>query len=110
LKRPSGCCWTPERIGRIFSLAGMDMRGNMGLYIRGDAARELAGRLAAKRGCTIAEAVTGALKAALHEEEQQVEDKMRVLREIQARVAALPELRPGFTDKDLYDEDGNPIL
>jgi hypothetical protein len=82
----------------------------MGLYVRGDTARELAGRLAAKRSCTIAEAVTGALEAALHEEERQADDKMRVLREIQARVAALPELRPGFTDKNLYDEDGNPIL
>lgn len=35
---------------------------------------------------------------------------MRVLREIQARVAVLPKLRPGFTDQDLYDKDGTPIL
>jgi hypothetical protein len=82
----------------------------MGLYVRGDTARELAGQLAAKRQCTIAEAVTVALEAALRAERREVDDKMRALREIQARVAALPELRPGFTDKDLYDEDGNPIL
>jgi hypothetical protein len=82
----------------------------MGLYIRDDTVRELAGRLAERRGCTMTEAVRAALEVALRRDERSVEDKMRALREIQARVAALPELRPGFTDKDLYDEDGSPVL
>lgn len=57
--------------------------------------------------------VTAVVQRALEPEntidDAQVEEKLAALREIQARVAALPEPRPGFTDKDLYDQDGTPI-
>ncbi len=82
----------------------------MGLYIRDDGVRELAAQLAAHEGSTITEAVRGALKEKLDRYALEHDERWRVLREIQARVAALPDLRPGFTDKDLYHADGLPIL
>lgn len=82
----------------------------MGLYIRDDGVRELAAKLAQAERCTITDAVRRALveKWARHAELH--DERWRKLREIQRQMAALPDLRPGFTDKDLYDEDGLPIL
>jgi hypothetical protein len=82
----------------------------MGLYIRDDGVRELATKLAAKERSTITDAVRNALKEKLERHAKEHDERWRVLREIQARMAELPDLRPGFTDKDLYDEDGLPIL
>lgn len=82
----------------------------MGLYIRDESVRELASELAARRRCTMTEAVRDALTAGLDRERSRVDDKMATLRRIQAEIAALPDLAPGFTDKDLYDENGDPIL
>jgi hypothetical protein len=82
----------------------------MGLYIRDEQVRALAKQLADKRGQTVTEVVRRALQRETDDEDQRVREKLAALEEIQARVAALPELRPGFTDDDLYDEDGNPIL
>lgn len=82
----------------------------MGLYIRDDSVRELAAKVAGQKGCTITEAVRGALQEQANRHAMEHDERWRVLREIQARVAALPDLRPDFTDEDLYDEDGNPIL
>ena len=82
----------------------------MGLYIRDEQVRTLAKQLADKRGQTVTEVVRRALQREADDEDQRVREKLAALKEIQARVAALPELRPGFTDDDLYDEDGNPIL
>jgi hypothetical protein len=82
----------------------------MGLHIRDDHVRELAKRIAIRRGCTVTEVVRRALEREDAIDDARVEEKLRALREIQARVAALPELRPGFTDRDLYDEDGQPVL
>ncbi|MFO1036913.1 MAG: type II toxin-antitoxin system VapB family antitoxin [Geminicoccaceae bacterium] len=82
----------------------------MGLFIRDDEVRVLAKRLAVRRGQTVTEVVRQALKRACEEDEQAVEAKLRALDDIRARVGTMPELRPGFTDNDLYDEDGNPIL
>lgn len=82
----------------------------MGLYIRDDEVRDLAKRIAARRGATVTAVVRRALEREDAIDDARVEEKLRALREIQTRVAALPELRPDFTDKDLYDEDGNPIL
>jgi antitoxin VapB len=82
----------------------------MGLYIRDEQVRTLAKQLADKRGQTVTEVVRRALQRETDDEDQRVREKLAALKEIQARVAALPELRPGFTDDDLYDEDGNPIL
>lgn len=82
----------------------------MGLYIRDEQVRTLAKRLAARRGQTVTEVVRRALQREADEDDRRVQEKLAALKEIQARVAALPELRPGLTDDDLYDEDGNPIL
>ena len=62
------------------------------------------------RAQAAAEVVHRALVREADEDDRRVQEKLAALREIQARVAALPERRPGFTDDDLYDEDGNPIL
>jgi hypothetical protein len=82
----------------------------MGLYIRDEQVRTLAKQLAGKRGQTVTEVVRRALQREADDEDHRVKEKLTALKEIQARVATLPELRPGFTDDDLYDEDGNPIL
>jgi antitoxin VapB len=82
----------------------------MGLYIRDDGVRELAARLAERRHCTLTDAVRQALEEKLLRLDEERDERVRKTREIQARVAAMPDLRPGFTDHDLYDEDGNPIL
>jgi hypothetical protein len=88
----------------------MDMQLAMGLYIRDDSVRDLAKRIAARRGCTVTAVVRRALEREDAIDDARVQEKLKALREIQARVAALPELRPGLTDRDLYDEDGNPVL
>ena len=81
----------------------------MGLYIRDDHVKELARELAARRGCTMTEAVRGAIEAELARDEAVVAEKIRKTEEIMERVKGYPELRPGFSDKDLYDSDGSPI-
>jgi len=81
----------------------------MGLFIRDDGVKELARRLADRRGCTMTEAVRGAIEAELGRDEALIQEKIRKTREICDRMKTYPELRPGFTDKDLYDDDGSPI-
>jgi hypothetical protein len=82
----------------------------MGLYIRDDSVRELAAKLAAQEHCTVTDAVRKAIQEKLDRHALEHDERWRVLREIQEGFAKLPDLRPGFTDKDLYDEDGLPIL
>lgn len=82
----------------------------MGLYIRDESVHQLAHKLAELEHRTLTDTVRGALEERWRRLESERDAKMRRLREIQARVAALPELAPGFTDKDLYDENGDPIL
>ena len=66
--------------------------------------------LAERRGCTLTEAVRSALNEALARAEAERADKLRRTREILAELDAMPDLRPGFTHDDLYDEDGLPVL
>ena len=82
----------------------------MDLYIRDEGVHRLAHKLAEIERRTLTETVRGALEERWQRLESERDAKMRKLREIQARVAALPELAPGFTDEDLYDESGDPIL
>lgn len=82
----------------------------MGLYIRDEQVRTLAKGLAARRGLTVTEVVRRALEREADEDDRRVQEKLAALQEVQARVAVLPELRPGLTDDDLYHEDRNPIL
>lgn len=74
-------------------------------YPTDDGDYALARRLAAQRGCTIREAIRAALRETLARD-----DKLRRTEAILAELDAAPALRPGFTDKDLYDENGLPIL
>jgi hypothetical protein len=82
----------------------------MGLYIRDEGVHQLAHKLAEIERRTLTETVRSALEERWQRLESERDAKMRKLREIQARVAALPELAPGSTDEDLYDENGDPIL
>lgn len=82
----------------------------MGLYIRDDGVRDLARSLAERRGSTVTDVVRNALLREAEAEEARVQSKMRAIREILAEFDAEPDLAPGFTDKDLYDENGDPIL
>jgi hypothetical protein len=86
----------------------------MPLYIRDGDVKTLADTLAAREGVTITEAVREALQEKLcrleAEREAEVTEKIRRTLEIVTEMRSLPDLRPGFTDKDLYDEEGNPIL
>jgi hypothetical protein len=70
----------------------------MGLFIRDDAVRELAERLAAARHTTVTEAVRRALEREL--------DRDRRMRESLARLDAMPDRE--FGDEDMYDETGAP--
>ena len=82
----------------------------MGLYIRDEGVRTLARTLAERRATTVTEAVRIALEHELDRDEQRVQEKHARIREILAEFDAEPDLAPGFTDKDLYDENGDPIL
>jgi hypothetical protein len=82
----------------------------MGLHIRNPRARELAQKFAERRGCSLTEVVVTALEREAALEEARIEEKIRRTRELARHFESLPDLRPGFTDKDLYDEEGQPIL
>ena len=82
----------------------------MGFYVRSDRVRELARRIADRRGCTMTEVLEHALEREEAADLAVVEKKIARAREIVDAYAALPDLRPGFTDRDLYDDDGNPVL
>jgi len=82
----------------------------MGLHIRNPRARELARKLAERRGCSPTEVVAGALEREAALEEARIEEKIRRTHELARHFESLPDLRPGFTDEDLYDEEGQPIL
>jgi antitoxin VapB len=82
----------------------------MGLYIRDDTVRDLARDLAERRGVTVTEVVRGALMREAEAEEARVQEKLRKIQAILDEFDAEPDLAPGFTDKDLYDKDGLPIL
>lgn len=82
----------------------------MGLYIRDDRVKALAAELAERRGCTLTDAVRTALEEQLKHLAEDRAEKLRRTRALAAAMRGLPELRPGFTDRDLYDEDGNPVL
>jgi antitoxin VapB len=88
----------------------MCSEADMPPYARDDDIQELARCLADRRNCTVTEAVRSALREALERDAADIEERRRRAREILARFDATPRLRPGFTDKDLYDENGLPIL
>ena len=81
----------------------------MPLYIRDDEVKKLAGQVAALRRSTVTDAVREALALRLKQLEDDREARRRQVDAILAEFDAGPDLAPGFTDKDLYDENGEPI-
>jgi hypothetical protein len=81
----------------------------MGLYIRDDRVRDMAKRLAEARRTTVTDAVRRAIERDLAEVDQDLETRRRRLDAALARLDALPRRRV-ISDRDLYDEQGNPIL
>lgn len=80
----------------------------MALYIRDDAVRELATKLARRQGRTVTETV----RAALLEAHRQM-DEERTARDAEAReaIGRLRALRHRpVSEEILYDEQGQPVL
>ncbi len=82
----------------------------MPLYIRDDEVRRLADQLAQKRGCNITEAVRSALNEALNHDRALLTERKRDIARLLSRFDQAEQVRPGMTDKDLYDESGMPVL
>ena len=81
----------------------------MGLYIRDDRVRAMARRLAEARRTTVTDAVRRAIERDLADVDQDVQARKRRLDAALARLDALPRRRV-ISDRDLYDDQGNPIL
>jgi hypothetical protein len=81
----------------------------MGLYIRDDRVRDMAKRLAEARRTTVTDAVRRAIERDLAEVDQDMQARKRRLDAALARLDALPRRRV-ISDRDLYDDQGNPIL
>jgi hypothetical protein len=81
----------------------------MGLFIRDDAVRDMAKRLAKARRTTVTEAVRQALEHELADMEQNGRARERRLDAALARLDALPR-RKISSDHDLYDDQGTPVL
>ncbi len=82
----------------------------MPLYVRDDHVKALADKVAALSRCTVTDAVRSALERRLKELEDERAERDRAIDEILRKFDEGPDLAPGFTDKDLYDENGDPIL
>jgi hypothetical protein len=81
----------------------------MPLYIRDDQVKELANEVAALQRATVTDAVRDALVRRLGELRDEECERRRKVDEFLAALDAEPDLAPGFTDKDLHDENGDPI-
>ncbi len=82
----------------------------MPLYVRDAQVKDLADRVAALRRCTVTDAVREALELRLKQLKDEREERRRRIDAFLAELDAEPDRTPGFTDKDLYDENGDPIL
>ncbi len=82
----------------------------MPLYVRDDKVKELADRVAALSRSTVTDAVRVALEHRLKELDAERAERRRKIDAILRKFDEGPDLAPGFTDKDLYDENGDPIL
>lgn len=81
----------------------------MPLYIRDDRVRELASQIAALQGSTVTDAVRVSLERRLRELRDAAAERRHYTDELLARFDAGPDQAPGFTDKDLYDANGDPV-
>ena len=83
------------------------VRKQQTLYIKNPEAHRLAKQLSKQMGVTITEAVIGALKHQMAAKRRSID--MEKIKEIQARIAAMPVLDPRTPDEILgYDEFGLP--
>jgi hypothetical protein len=78
----------------------------MGLFIRDEAVRDMAKRLAEARGTTVTEAVRRAIERELATLQHDRAERERAIRESLARVDAMP--RYDFDESEMYDEFGAP--
>jgi hypothetical protein len=78
----------------------------MGLFIRDDAVRDMARRLAQARRTTVTEAVRQALERELTELQRDRAERERSIREGLARLDAMPDY--DFDEAEMYDEIGAP--
>jgi hypothetical protein len=78
----------------------------MGLFIRDDAVRDMAKRLAQARRTTVTEAVRQALERELTELQRDRAERERSIREGLARLDAMPDYE--FDEAEMYDEIGAP--
>jgi hypothetical protein len=78
----------------------------MGLFIRDDAVRDMARRLAEARRTTVTEAVRQALERELADLQRDRAERECLIRESLARLDAMPDYE--FDEDDLYDEIGAP--
>ncbi len=60
--------------------------------------------------CTVTDAARSALEHRLKELENERAQRDRDIDALLARFDAEPDQAPGFTDKDLYDENGDLIV
>lgn len=82
----------------------------MPLYVRDNQVKELAHKVAALGRCTVTDAVRQSLELRLKQLEDERAERTRKIDAFLAELDAEPDLAPGLTDKDLYDENGDPIL
>jgi hypothetical protein len=78
----------------------------MGLFIRDDAVRDMAKRLAQARRTTVTEAVRQALERELTELQRDRAEREHSIREGLARLDAMPDY--DFDEAEMYDEIGAP--
>ena len=81
----------------------------MPLYIRDDRVKELAGQVAALQRSTVTDAVRQSLEDRLRRLQDEAAERRRRIDALLARFDAAPDLAPGFTDRDLHDEHGDPV-
>ena len=82
----------------------------MHLYIHEDRVKKIATQVATLQRATVTDAVRDALARRLQELQDERDERRRKVDEFLAKLDAEPDLAPSFTDKDLYDENGDPIL
>lgn len=81
----------------------------MPLYIRDDGVKALAHEVAALQGSTVTDAVRQSLERRRDQLLTAITERRARIQDMLARFDAEPDMAPGFTDKDLHDENGDPV-
>lgn len=82
----------------------------MAMSIRNPEVEALARRLARRSGKSMTDVILDALRAELARPARvaATPERLAGLRKIARDCARLPDRRPGFTERDLYDDEGLP--